>query len=417
MSAAGPESVERTVWQPRLRPSVRIGETMYEGPRPVVFVTDTETGLYLRVGAREAFLFSLLDGEHTWAEVSALHEARYGTALGEAQWNALLATLAQRCLLEPVDPASVQHLADRVAEKRRDTGATLLHRRFPIPGLAGTVPAVARVTAWAFHPVVVGAGTAVTLTICVLGLANFSRLVEDSTVTAWRVPVAASVLLVTTAVIVLHEYGHGVACAVYGGRPQEMGILWRFPIVAPYCKVDDVMVLPRRQRVMVSFAGIYVNLLALVPYAALWGLAPPGSFPRAVGAGLLLVGIFAALVNLVPVFFLDGHRMAEHATGTHKLAGASVTAVRDVLGRRREALSRYPGGVLAACLGYAAISATCVLVIGTLVVRSWWFTLESFWGPLGATVFLVAEAIILALLGFGYQRWRRSRGVATPGGT
>ena len=415
MNEAETGSADHTAWKPRLRASVRIGEVLYEGPRPVVFVTDLQTGLYLRVGVREAFLFRLLDGNHTREDASELHEARYGAALDEAQWNTLLTTLAQRCLLEPADPATVQALALRLTDNRR-AGATLLHRRFPVPVLAGTVPVVARRTAWILHPLVVGIGTATSLAICAAGIVGFSRLVEESAATPWRAPLVLAVVLITAVVIVLHEYGHGVACSVYGGRPQEMGLLWRFPILAPYCKVDDIMVLPRRHRVMISFAGIYINLLALIPYAALWYLAPQGSFARALGAGLLLMGIFAALVNLIPIFFLDGHRMAEHATGTHKLAAASVTAVGDVIARRREALCRYPGRILAACLGYAAVSAVCVLVLGTLIVRSWWLTLESLWGPLAASAFLVAEAVLIGLLAIGYQRWRQRRGIGATGG-
>lgn len=412
MTTAGEPVIN--VERPRLRSTVHIGEVMFDGPNPKVFVTDTATGLYLRVGPREAFLFRMLDGTRNRQDVSMLHERRYGQALDEPTWGALLATLAGRCLLESAAPALIEQTAAATARLRQSTGATLLHRRFPLPGATRTIPAVTRAMGWLFHPAVVAVGTVVAASVVVWAVLHLEALLDIAREAEPRASFVAVVLLVTVASVALHEYGHGVACWRFGGMPQEMGILWRFPILTAYCKVDHVMVLPRRQRVMVSFAGVYLNLLLLVPYAALWRLAPEGSFAGAVGAGLLLFGLPTAAVNLVPIFFLDGYRMVEHWTGSYNLAAASMQAVGHVLGRRWDVLARYPRQALHACLAYAVIWFVCVVVPGVLLVRVWWVTLASFLGPVGSTAFLVAEALVVVLLIVLYRR-NRARRAATDG--
>lgn len=59
----------------------------------------------------------------------------------------------------------------------------------------------------------------------------------------------------------LHEYGHGVALAKYGGHPGEMGVgLFYFGPMF-YVDTSDSLRLRTRERIMVSIAGPMVNLL------------------------------------------------------------------------------------------------------------------------------------------------------------
>src|SRR5690606_3079019 len=66
----------------------------------------------------------------------------------------------------------------------------------------------------------------------------------------------APAILIAWAIIFLHECAHGLTCWHFGGRVKEIGLLWRFPLLAPYCNVDDVVLLRRGQRVATAFAGV-----------------------------------------------------------------------------------------------------------------------------------------------------------------
>ena len=64
--------------------------------------------------------------------------------------------------------------------------------------------------------------------------------------------------------------------------------MWRFPMLAPYCKVDDIVLFTPRRRVATAFAGVFVSMLALLPFAAIWALAPQGGLVHDIAGSILL---------------------------------------------------------------------------------------------------------------------------------
>src|SRR2546423_15634012 len=74
---------------------------------------------------------------------------------------------------------------------------------------------------------------------CIYALSQWGSLS-----TVWSAPDAG--LAIAVAFIVLwfsilgHELAHGVACARYGGRRPEIGLLWRFPPLFASCTIDQL---------------------------------------------------------------------------------------------------------------------------------------------------------------------------------
>lgn len=415
-------SVDRTTaddWpaiaRPALREAVRVGPGLVKGTAVVHVIGDRETQAFLRVGPREAFLMTQLDGTRTLDEIGVQYAERFGRRLGPAHWQQLLALLSSHALIAPADADRLVAVRERAEAARRAGGRSPLLWRRPIKGAADLVVPLARRIGWLLDPVVAVPLALTGAALAVFVLANWFTLWAAVAESPARWSATAVGLLVGWLVIAGHEFFHGIACVRYGGRPTEIGVMWRFPMIAPYCKVDDVVTFPTAGgRVVTAFAGIYVNLIALIPFAALWWWGPQAGWWHGLAAALLLFGVTAALANLVPVLKLDGYHMLEHATSTMNLQGESFRFAGAFLRRGPAGIAAYPRRTRVIYAGYALLATAILGPAAVLLVRYWYLTLAGLWGGPAAIGVLVAEAVgVAALLRWGVVwRQRRATGAA-----
>ena len=74
---------------------------------------------------------------------------------------------------------------------------------------------------------------------------------------------------------VIHEFGHGLSCKAFGGEVHEMGVLLLCFSPALYCNVSDAWTLPNKwHRIIISFAGIYVELIIAAIATFVWWNTP-----------------------------------------------------------------------------------------------------------------------------------------------
>jgi hypothetical protein len=122
------------------------------------------------------------------------------------------------------------------------------------------------------------------------------------------------VLLAVQVVIPWHELGHAAAARHFGARHGPMGVgLMGMGIVA-YVDVGDVWRLPRRQRLVVDLGGVYFQSMSII-VCALWAWATAN--PSALW--IVLAMDLAMLMNLNPLFKLDGYWAVSDATGIPNL--------------------------------------------------------------------------------------------------
>ncbi|GAA2070115.1 M50 family metallopeptidase [Actinomadura alba] len=396
--------------RPRLRHAVHVGPALTMGASTVHFVADGETRAYLRVGPREAFLMTRLDGSRSLAEIGVEYATLFGRRLAAEHWQQLMSLLASRGLLEPADPARLDRIRETAERTRRSEGRTPLLRRMPIPGAVGLVAPAARGLGWLLRPFVAVPLGLAGITVCVLVALNFATVYAPlERGSSWPVTLAA--LLISWIMIGLHEIGHGVACHRYGGRPTEIGLMWRFPFLAFYCKVDDVVTFRKAShRVATSFAGVYVNLVTLVPVGLLWLWGPDSGRSHDLAAALLLFGTVTVLVNLLPVLQLDGYHMLEHATSTFRLQSESARFTMAFLRHGPAGIGGYPRRARWIHTGYTLLAAAVIGPALFLLVRLWFGTLAGLWGPVAAALVLLAEAVLV----IAFLRWavRRRRPAA-----
>ncbi|MFI2452716.1 peptidase M50 [Streptomyces sp. NPDC019539] len=380
--------------RPALRPGVLLSGPLLHGPDLVHLIKDTGSGQSFKVGPREHFLISRMDGTRTLEEIGADYAGRFGRRLGDSHWRSLLALLGTRDLLAgragtttvPGGPASppAETTATRTPAAQP---AAATSPAPPVPAaepadaprglMRGSVRLVAdadatatrlhRLTRYLLSPAAVLPLLALTVLMEATLALRLGELLDDTTAlfTAPALLLAVATLLwLSTA---LHELAHGVLAHHHGGRVSEIGLRWRLPVVIMYCTVDDFLHLPgRRGRIATAGAGAAASLLFLLPFFAVWALAPLDDTTRQALGALLLLGSVQAFTMLLPLPPLDGYRIAAQLLGATGLAASTAVYLRLLL-RRDPAAARYPRRARRA---YAAYGATVALTLVLLAAAA-----------------------------------------------
>ncbi|MFI7606230.1 hypothetical protein ACIBTV_14000 [Micromonospora sp. NPDC049366] len=401
-------TVDATWTRPRLRAGVVLGPGQWRAGKLVHHVKDRETGWFYRVGPREHFLLSRMDGSRSLDDLAAEYAATYRRRLGPENWQQLFGMLHRRQMLDgATDPAAIARLTESAAEGAAKTRRGPLSARFPLFDPDGLfdrlLPWLRPVFSWAF---------VLPALLAVLAVAGYVALHLPELVTGvggGDRPVAAIVAAVvsTWVIVFLHECAHGLTCRYFGGRVTEIGVMWRFPLVAPYCKVDDIVLFTPRRRVATAFAGVFVSMLALVPFAAIRVWAGPGAL-RDLAGTMLLFGTATAALNLVPFLRLDGYYMLSHALNLADLRADTYAYWGRLLRGGPAAVADHRRRDRLVYAGYGLASALFAVTVATLLVRYWYVSLAGWIGSGWAITVLVAEALaLLALTAHLTRRHRR----------
>jgi putative peptide zinc metalloprotease protein len=115
------------------------------------------------------------------------------------------------------------------------------------------------------------------------------------------------IVIVAFAVMTIHEFGHAMTLRHFGGRVTEIGLMVLYLIPGFYCNVSDAWLLRKRERVLVSFAGGFIQILLWAWATILWRfLAPETLASRVCLIAIAFCGI-QTLFNLNPLIKMDGY--------------------------------------------------------------------------------------------------------------
>lgn len=370
---------------PRLRRDIRIGPPLLRNGAPIHVIKDPVSGHRMTVGKREHFIMSRLDGRRALGEIGEEYHAEFGRRLDEGEWSVILRTLAGRRLLEGIDPPAPVVGQDRPR--------SLGYAQFPLFHPEAALEWMAQRASVFFSGwFLVPAATAIVAT-CLVVAVEAAELARAGAAVWQRPWGGVLVVAVLWAIVALHELGHGLAAKRFGAGVRSIGIQWRFPLIAPYCAVEDIQLLRRRYRVAIAAAGVFVSLAAMPPVLAVRWLLPAGNSAHIAASALLLYGTVAALINFVPFLRLDGYAMLNHALGTEDLARDSLARIRGAVTRGGAAVPERWGWMNAVYLGYGG----CTVVFYTLLAVAlllWWYSLLSHLiGGAGAVAVLGAAAV------------------------
>ncbi|MGW3493812.1 M50 family metallopeptidase [Streptomyces sp. NPDC001020] len=392
---------DTTYDRPRLRPEVVLGPAMRSGPRTVHHIKDARTGCYYRVGPREHFIMGLMDGGHTLEDIGRRYTDTYDRRLGPGHWQQMFTMLGRYQLIDGhADDAALERLK-QAHEAKQSARQGWLRRRWVILRPDQLCAALATRLAFAFRAAFLIPAFVLLVAVQVFVWTHVATLTHEATHQGSSVITLPLSAVLLWGITVLHEFAHGVTCRHFGGVVAEIGLSWRFPMLVPYCRTDDIVLFhQRRARVGTAFAGVFVSLLALVPVAAWWWLAGEGALGRPLVAGLLLFGSGAAVINLLPILRSDGYVMLTHALNIADLRRESYRFWRLRLRWRDpaagERLSAYPPRDIRTYVLYGVGSLLLLLSAYCALMWVWFHSLQRWVGPTWAVAILAAETVVVA---------------------
>lgn len=132
---------------------------------------------------------------------------------------------------------------------------------------------------------------------------------------------------------ILHELGHAVSCRHYGAECHEMGVMLLAMTPVLYCNVSDAWMMPNRwHRIMVSAAGMYIELLLASVCLFLWWFSLPGFFNSLCLNVVVVCSITTLLFNGNPLLRYDGYYIFSDFVEIPNLRQQATELTRNLLG-------------------------------------------------------------------------------------
>jgi putative peptide zinc metalloprotease protein len=298
----------------RMRPDL-ILEAGSENDAPIWIATDPVALKYFRLRAEEVFVLRLLDGQTSLEEIRQRFEATFAPLRIDAkQLYAFVLNLHAQGLTIANVAGQGEVLWQR-GEKNRSQqawqrwGSVLAFR---LPGIPAE-PLVQRLYPLCqrfFSPLILSIITVaagLTLAGVLLQWATFqTKLAQSHSI---FVPQAAVGMLVVLACVKgLHELGHALACRHGGAKCHEIGVLLLVGTPTLYCDVTDAWRLPSKwQRILISSAGMLVELVLATIAVWLWWFSAPGLLNTIALQVMFICSVGTLLFNLNPLVRCDGY--------------------------------------------------------------------------------------------------------------
>ena len=159
-----------------------------------------------------------------------------------------------------------------------------------------------------------------------------------------------------------HEFGHGLTCKHFGGEVHEMGAMFIMFTPYLYCNVSDSWLLPAKsKRILVTAAGIFVEMSIAIVAAWVWMATAPGLLHQICFNIIFMCSVSTVLFNANPLMKFDGYYMMSDALEVPNLkqksaAAASGWAQRHLLGLRGGGAAQFFTNELSPLFGLYAVA-------------------------------------------------------------
>lgn len=217
--------------------------------------------------------------------------------------------------------------------------------------------------------------------------------------------------IVWCALKLLHELGHGLSCRHFGIPVRRAGLLLIFFAPVPFVDVSGSWrISSRTRRIIISGAGMYLELLIAFAALLLWTPDSQELFDRLCVDVVLLAGLNTVAFNANPLMRFDGYYILADLVGIPNLAGEGRRYLSNAyhFWLRGLDVSRVSGGLFnrlfiktyaVASLGWRVLT---FLGIAVSLVARW-----SWWG--------VAASLVVAWFWFGWKLPQAGRKQKAPG--
>src|SRR5262245_33527014 len=316
MSQAGAADLERRKsLRIRLRMDLNVEEQLYEGRR--FYVVKDPVGLrYYRLKDNEHFLLQFLDGKHTLEDAQKAYEKEYRPErLKLEDIEGFAQHLPPARLAISDSPQAGQQPFHQPGKRRRrewmQTLTNILYIKVPIFDperiLQGMLGWLGWIFTLSFFLISIGLMLGAALLVATHFETFRNKLPNYHEFFSFR---SVVYLWISLAVVkVIHEFGHGLSCKRFGGEVHEMGFLLLCLSPALYCNVSDAWVLPNKwHRIIISAAGIYVELVIAAIATFVWWYTPTQPFLSNMALNLMVVcSVSTVVFNANPLMRYDGY--------------------------------------------------------------------------------------------------------------
>jgi putative peptide zinc metalloprotease protein len=270
---------------------------------PVYVLKDAQGCRYMKLSEEGLFVWQLLDGEHTIADLCRAYMARFQRLAPHEVLRALARLHEAGFVCFHDAEESVPASAVTWAGKLRPL-LSLCTCYFYLPNIDRNVTALYRYLRALYTP----PAQAALLVVACAGMIVFAGHAAGGRL--WATGATTGSLWVWIASLavhlVVHETAHAATCKHFGRQVHRAGIGWYFFAPVAFVDTSDIWAAARLPRVLVSAAGPYSNLV-LGGMAALAALLPaPDGWHDALWS-FSLIGYVLALVNMNPLLELDGY--------------------------------------------------------------------------------------------------------------
>lgn len=378
-------------------------------------VKDPLSLAYFRLLDVEYAALSLLDGRMTYGRLLAALQQRFpGERWSVENIKTFIGSLVRSGLVTSVftgqwdllgkqrQPSAWQRVMSSL------TGLLAIRWRGidPEPWLKRTDPA----TRWLFRPaalVVCLAAIGAAMLLVAFRWEAFVRRCPDAQ-TLLGLGNLPSLLVVFVGIKLLHELGHVLTCRHFGRECHELGIQVLLFVPLFYGDVTDAWMLSSRwQRIAISSAGVFAELVMAALATFLWWASVPGVLNSLFLNVMLVCSINTLLINGNPLLRYDGYYVLTDALNLPNLAGQARQAVLSLWERLLTGVSDdAEAGTRRWWLLVSYGIASAIYRVGVLFAMTW--LLHHLFEPFGLS-FL---ATLLSLLLLGSAVWLPVRELA-----
>jgi len=183
-----------------------------------------------------------------------------------------------------------------------------------------------------------------------------------------------TILLVIGATKVIHELAHALTARHFGCECHEIGLMLLVFTPCLYCNVSDAWTLPGKwQRIAISAAGMYVEMVLAAVCTFVWWFSEPGLLNTLCLNQMFVSSIATILFNGNPLLRYDGYYILSDLVDEPNLQKESQNVVREklmrhVLGVEGLIVKLRSSRRVAWLATYAVAAATCRLVFVGLIL-------------------------------------------------
>lgn len=301
----------------RVRPDLHISEQKYEG-RICHVVKDPVCLRYYRFNKQEYYVFQLFDGQHTMEQVRKEFEEEFKPhRLEYNDLEGFARQLVTAGLVQQETAGTGKHLFTRRAKQRRmrriAAVSNILYWKIPVfdPDrlLSWMITWLWWIFTWPFFIASVGLMLAAAGHVLLHFQTFYDKLPAYHEFFAFNT--VLYLWLSLGVVKIIHEFGHGLSCKAFKGECHEMGILLMCLSPALYANVTDAWTIADKwKRIIISFAGIYVELIIASIATFVWWYTPQYPVVNNIALCLMvLCSVSTFVFNANPLMRFDGYYM------------------------------------------------------------------------------------------------------------